>query len=228
MEISVPVSENEIALIKHQMANGKTDMPAPEVVPKPELTKAAESLKIKKPEPEPVKVEPVKTAPAKADTKKAETNPTESIAEKSDIVITQAVIDEATKELELFKSSLGNKYDAEMDIKMGKIMASENFDKLIKGGFSAKQAITTMGLMAQGFIKPDTETQRLITKKIEEVKDAAVLTPAGPAETERAKNSDDLMNEWKKSGYSKNATVLNQLTNSDADAKLVLKAMGLG
>ena len=115
-----------------------------------------------------------------------------------------------------------------MDDKIGKIMASDNYDRLIKGGFTPKQAVTQMALMAQGFADVDPETKAMISKKIEEVKDAANIGSGSPAPVVSTVETEaDLINAWGKNNHSSSSKSLGKLLNVDADAATVRKAMGI-
>ena len=233
MQQEVKITKAEVEMVQNAMAYGKVAPPPDLEAPAPvALKKAADVLKAKKPEepkapelvkpPEPV-VEPPKVAePAKPDAPKAP----EPVKPDAPVIITQAVIDETAKELDSLKAALGTKYTADMDDKIGKIMESKNYENLIKGGFTAKQAVTQMALMAQGFVDVDKETQALITRKVEEVKTAAQLTPGGAAPTEPAATETDLIKAWGKDNYSLNSKAVGKMLNVDADAAAVIKAFG--
>ena len=228
MQQEVKITKAEVEMVQNAMAYGKVAPPPDLEAPAPvALKKAADVLKAKKPEevkaPEPI-VEPPKAAePAKPDAPKAP-EPVKPV--DAPVIITQAVIDETAKELDSLKAALGTKYTADMDDKIGKIMESKNYENLIKGGFTAKQAVTQMALMAQGFVDVDKETQALITRKVEEVKTAAQLTPGGAAPTEPAATETDLLKAWGKDNYSLNSKAVGKMLNVDADAAAVIKAFG--
>jgi hypothetical protein len=210
-------------------------MPKEPEAPKVELKKAADVLKAKVPEKvEPHKaveipkaVEPPKDAPKAEPPKVAEPATPVAPATEQPVVITQAILDDTAKELESLKTALGNKWTPDMDDKMGKILESKNYDNLIKGGFTPKQAVTQMALMAQGFVDTDSETHQLITKKVEEIKTAAQLTPGSPVPAEIPQTDTDLIKQWGREGYSLHSKVVGKLMNVDADAEAVKRAMGL-
>jgi hypothetical protein len=67
----------------------------------------------------------------------------------------------------------------------------------------------------------------LISKKIEEVKDAANLSGGSPAPVETQSTEADLINAWGKSNHSIHSKDLGKLLNVDRDAATVRKAMGI-
>jgi hypothetical protein len=240
VESKVKVSKAEIEMLKNSARNGNTsgmaqsqitpedpDLNAPPPPAKNEAKAATEALKARKPSepPKPAEkaaeppVEPPKEPPKSSELLKAH--------EPEIFTIPKPYMDELGVELDALKSKLGDNYTADMDDKIGKIINSDNLDKLVKGGFTAKQAMTQMTLMAQGFVTPDENTAA-IQKKVKEVREAAEITP-GPAKpaAEKEVNEKDLIREWKHGATreSKSAAFA-KLLNIDEEVKIINKALG--
>lgn len=222
------VDAKEIELVQGTFKSGAAYEPKVE-------EPAAEPAKAEPPKIEPPKVEAPKpdaalnaltakkvtpVEPPKAEVPKAEPpKETPKDTPKPDVfTISEAYIEEAKKELEAFKATIGTGW-AELEGKVEKIIASENFDKLVKGGFTPKQAITQIGLMAQGFVNPDEKAA--MAKKVQEIKDAAAITPAPPAPAPEPENPDVLVKRGLKEikhGYSES---LAKAMNDEEDIKLI-------
>ena len=234
MEIKVDVSQAEVDAVTNASKFGVSGTGDAEVQPaEVKVPSAKESLKARAEDPASPGIQTPKDA-TKAP-KEASTAPVAPAAkdepglsetelkELESFKIPAAYLKEADEALDDLKSKLGSKYDV-IDEKLNKYLASKNFEKLCKGGFTAAQAVTQLALQAQGFVLEDPETTALVTRKIEELKDASQLRPAAPAPVEVVDTEKQLMHSWKKGATARERQeALTKLLNVDESVNLVKK-----
>jgi hypothetical protein len=188
----------------------------PEPVPKtPEPVKpepVAEKPVVKAPEIKPAEVKAIEKAIIEAN-KEPAANPAQPYA------FTKDYIAQAKAAVEELRGILGNEKFAELEPRIEKGLASDNFEKNAKGGYDAKANVFDIALKAQGFIGIPTPEEK--EERVADIREAASVKPSPVVESPPAgaKTQKDWVKQLKHGSHAERKAAMNHLIGVDETAE---------
>jgi hypothetical protein len=172
---------------------------APEAPKAPEPVKPLEPVAAKPAEPkapEPVKAPEIKPKEAEA-IKQAilDANKPPELPKAEPYKFTKDYIAQAKAAVEELRGMLGNEKFAELEPRIEKGLASDNFEKNAKGGYDAKANVFDIALKAQGFVGVPTPEEK--EERVADVREAASVKPSPVVELPK-ENAPKTQKDWVK------------------------------